>query len=667
MDEPIVFSKINLGGSGSSDNLEKKDADQNNNLQDAPSKEEKNNLKKSHKKRTLFIVLFAVFILFSIKFALLFNVYLKAKKFYEGLSLLRVSLVEKDLDKINSSLNSSQKQFNDLKNSYSLISWMRFFPFLGSYVSDFGHLINAGDYTFQVANEGIEVLGPHLDLLGFKGSSLVKSGATSDKIAFITEALPEVLPKIDPIVSKLSLIRKEINQINSNRYPVSVGNKQVRSRIENLLKDASDVISVVETSEPLIQKLPYILGIDSPRSYLLLFQNDKELRPTGGFMTAYAVMKVDKATFEPVSSNDIYNLDSKYKPSIPAPDPLIKYLKGPYVLSKNFRLRDLNWSADFEDSMNIFVPEIEKTGIDSFDAIIAVDTQFLVSLLDVIGEIQVPGYGAFSNKIVPQCNCPQVIYELESFADVEGPIVWDQSGNGKIIYAPPNWLNRKKIIGPLMNSIAAYSLGQPSEKLPELFNVFLNSLEQKHILVYFKEEDVQKAARDFKITGNILDFDGDYLYINDANLGGRKSNLYVTQEVSQEVFIGKDGYIEKHLLITYKNPEKHDGWLNSVLPNWVRIYIPKGSQIISVNGIQDFKNTYDEAGKSVVAGFFELRPQGIAKVEVKYRLPFKADGKKYQIFIQKQPGKDSPLYTISFGKKTEEIYLKKDTLLTFDR
>jgi len=104
----------------------------------------------------------------------------------------------------------------------------------------------------------------------------------------------------------------------------------------------------------------------------------------------------------------------------------------------------MNWNPDFSESMKTFVTEIDKVGIRGVDGVISVDTQVLVNLLEVIGEIQVPGFGAFSNKIVSECNCSQVIYELESFADVEGPVVWDPAGTGKIIYAPANYENRKK-------------------------------------------------------------------------------------------------------------------------------------------------------------------------------------------------------------------------------
>jgi len=304
------------------------------------------------------------------------------------------------------------------------------------------------------------------------------------------------------------------------------------------------------------------------------------------------------------------------------------------------------------------LPEAEKVGIGNIDGVIAVDTQVLVYLLDVLGQIGVPGFGNFSTKIEPRCNCPQVIYELESFADTEGPIVWDPAGTGKIIYAPPNYDNRKKIIGPLMNSILANALGQPKDKLPKLFEAGFKSLLEKHILFYLNDAKAQAGVEAFGIAGRIKDYDGDYLQINDANLGGRKSNLYVTQEVSQKIEISK-GELIKTLTITYKNPEKQDGWLNSVLPNWVRVYVPKGSKLVGSEGLEDKAQPYEDLNKTVFAGFFKLRPEGVSKISFTYKLPFKP-GKSLKLLIQKQPGTNTPLYLIEFPKMNEEFFLKTD-------
>src|SRR4030043_1383991 len=313
--------------------------------------------------------------------------------------------------------------------------------------------------------------------------------------------------------------------------------------------------------------------------------------------------------------------------------------------------------------MDLFTQEAEIVGVKDIDGIIAVDTQLLVYLLDAIGPIGVPGFGNFSTKQIPECNCPQVIYELESFADVEGPIVWDPV-SGKIIYKPPNSDNRKKIIGPLMNSIMSNALGQPKEKIPALFEAGFKSMMEKHVFFFFFDQDTQQGVESFGIGGNITQTNNDYLYINDANLGGRKSNLYVTQEVSEEIKIAKDGSVEKTITISSKNPQKQDGWLNSVLPDWVRIYGPKGSELISADGFEDKADPYEDLGKTVFAGFFNIRPQGVAQVTLKYKLPIKmAD--EYKIMLQKQPGTDKPLYTIKLGKQEEEFYLNKDKELRF--
>jgi len=178
-------------------------------------------------------------------------------------------------------------------------------------------------------------------------------------------------------------------------------------------------------------------------------------------------------------------------------------------------------------------------------------------------------------------------------------------------------------------------------------------------LFYLFDEKIQKAVVSFGIAGTLTEYDGDYLHINDANLGGRKSNLYVTQEVVQELEISKDGSLIKKLTITYKNPEKQDGWLNSILPNYLRIYVPKGSQLLEFTGVEEKEEPYDELGKTVFAGFFNLRPQGVAKIFVKYRLPFKM-AKYYRLYLQKQAGTDAPKYEIIFKNQSQKFFLKKD-------
>lgn len=497
-----------------------------------------------------------------------------------------------------------RKSLAIFKLSYVFVSWTKYVPGISEYSNDLSLFIEAGEIAIDA----------------------------SERIA---------RGEINQAMADLEKINEKISTIKVTKY-----SQEYQIKYALLL----DIFKMIKT-------IPYFTGIDSPRRFMIIFQNDKELRPTGGFMTAYSVIEIKNGRFSPISTEDIYNLDARYSSVIPAPETLVKYLKGPYLISPNLRLRDMNWSPDFEDSMSNLRIALNEIGITNIDGVIAVDTHFLVNILDVLGPVGVPGFGTYSTEINEECKCPQVIHELESFADVEGPVVWDPV-SGQIVYQPKNADNRKKIIGPLINSILASAIAVPREKYPLLIFAFFKSLREKHILFYLTDVEHQKLFSSLGLSGKIKDYDGDYLHINDANLGGRKSNLYVTQEVNQEIEV-ENGEIIKTLTLTYKNLMKHDGWLNSVLPNWVRVYVPKGSELLTVAGLEDKIEPYEDLGKTVFAGYFQLRPEGIAKVSFKYKLPFKTNN-PYRLLIQKQPGTDAPLYTILIGRRIQEFNLRTD-------
>lgn len=608
------------------------------------------------------IIVLSLFAFLVITGLLSWGVYKNAIEVKSQAQRLKASLSQKDLNITSSELTKIKEDLGKLEKSYSRLAYTKVIPIVGSFYRDGEHLINASFYGVDSGEILLDSVKPYADIIGFKGTGnedirVVRTA--QDKIDFLIKTMPEIVPKIDGLSGKINQMNEEIDKIDPNRYPKTVRGIAVRDNLVRGKELLGTIAGLIADGKPLLENTDYFLGVESPRTYMVIFQNDKELRPTGGFITAYTIARVDKGRFDPISSDDIYDLDNKYTPVIKAPEQFPKYLKGIYIALNRFRLRDMNWSPDFEESMNMFSTEIKKVGVKNIDGIIAVDTQMLVYLLDVIGEVSVPGYGEFSTKIVSECKCPQVIYELESFADNEGAVVWSENEPGKIVFAPENYGERKKIIGPLMNSILSETLGLPDEKMPLLFEAVAKSFTEKHALFYLFDEEAESAVKAFGIAGEIKDYpNGDYLYINDANLGGRKSNLYVTQEITQEVN-KKDGYIENDLTITYKNPEKQDGWLNSVLPNWIRIYVPKGSEVLENDGFGEFITPYDEFGKTVFAGFVSVRPQGVSKVSIKYKVPLKLD-REYKLYIQKQPGKDAPLYNISFGKVSEEFSLKTD-------
>ncbi|MBI2268266.1 MAG: DUF4012 domain-containing protein [Candidatus Blackburnbacteria bacterium] len=584
-----------------------------------------------------------------------------AKKVISSGRELQSAFQAQDLDQIDAALKKTKGDLESFDKSVNILAWMKVVPFAGGYWSDLKHLTTGSKAGIEAGEIVLKTIEPYADILGFAGGKQAADGSQTaeDRINFIVETVDQIIPQIDSISEKTQIMAGEFGKIDPNRYPQYFRGKEIQGTVRKAIEAVDRVNELATDGKPVLKQLPYLLGIGQEREYLFLWQNDKELRPTGGFITAYSIVKVKDGKIEPVASNDIYNLDNQFKSKLPAPEPIKKYLP----LVNYWNLRDMNLSPDFKVSMDTFSENynsIKKAA--PYDGIISVDSYLLVDLLKVMGWIGVPGFGNFSAENDSRCNCPVVIYELESYADVAGPIVWDDI-SGKIVYKPPHADNRKAILGPLMNTLVANAMGQPKEKIPSLFEAGWNALMQKHVMFYFKDSEVQRALETFNLAGRVKDYEGDYLHINDTNFAGAKSNMYVEEEADLSVEVGKDGTTNM-LTIKYKNPQKADGWLNGPYRDWFRVYVPKGSILVDSSGSEVPVSASEDLGKTVFEGFFTLRPMGVVEVKLQYKTPIKKNG-DYKLLVQKQPGTGGNLYKVQVGRKSEEFKLVTDRELKF--
>lgn len=601
----------------------------------------------------IFLVFFLILPLLSIR--------ISAQKLSASTKELEAAASSQNLTQTKAALNKTKANIATLDGDLNKLGWTRVIPGLGAYWSDAKHLTVGGKAGLEAGALIVEAVEPYSDLLGLNGGKQAEDGTKTaeDRINFIVDTIEGVIPKMDTIAQKTSVMSSELSKIDPDRYPQYFQGKPVREKIRMAIDGAQKAHELLSDGKPVLQQLPYLLGTKQQRTYLILWQNDKELRPTGGFITAYSIVKVNKGKFEPVSSDDIYHLDNQFKSKIPAPDPIKKYL----ALVPYWNLRDMNLSPDFKTSMDMFYQNYSTIkNAAPIDGIISVDTYPLVGLLKVMGQLGVSGFGNFSAEEEPKCNCPNVIYQLESYADVAGPIVWDDI-SGKIVYKPPHADNRKAFLGPLMNTLIANALGQPKEKLAGLFEVGWDSIMQKHVLFYMKDPAVQSAVESFNLAGRVNETKEDYLHINDSNFAGAKSNLYVKQEVSLDIASTKDGSTNS-LVIKYKNPQKYDGWLNGPYRDWFRVYVPKGATLVDSTGSDVPVTTSEDLGKTVFEGFFTLRPLGVTEIHIKYKTPVKQKD-RYKLLIQKQPGTEGAQYTVSVNKQKQEFKLSTDKEISF--
>ncbi len=577
------------------------------------------------------------------------NTLVSAKEAYKEALKIKDGYQNQDLEAMGQSLIQTKEKLNTAQGRFNYLKWSRFIPFLGRYWDDGDHLLKAGMTGLEVAEIALEAIKPYADLLGFDGGEGFAGQTAEERVVFVVQTLEKISPQLEEISEKANYLYSEVEAINPQRYPESFRGLAVRENIIGLQEMVGQLTEAVSSAKPALAIIPRLLGEPEEKHYFLLFQNDGELRPTGGFMTAYAILNVHHGKITPLKSEDIYTLDARFNKRLPAPDPIKKYLPLVYY----WNLRDMNLSPDFKVSMDTFSQYYKEVEI---DGIIAIDTTLPVELLKILGPVGVSGWGTFSAEEEPRCNCPQVVYELERL--ITKPV-------GTVREA------RKAVLGPLMHSILLNVMGSPRKMWPEFFNVAVEAIKEKHVMLYFFDEEGQKAAEDFNAAGRIKEYDGDYLHINDCNFAGAKSNMFIKENVEQKIEVDNDGTVTKTLTIDYKNPEpasdcnleKGDLCLNGPYRNWFRVYVPQGSELIESSGSEVEMEIYDDLGKTVFEGFFgdkhPLRPLGSAKVVLKYKLPFKI-GDEYRLFIQKQPGTYGYQYSLEFEDQIEEFELMTD-------
>ncbi|MCF7795222.1 DUF4012 domain-containing protein [Patescibacteria group bacterium] len=445
------------------------------------------------------------------------------------------------------------------------------------------------------------------------------------------------------------------------------------------IKHVSKILSEgLNESVVLAETLKPFLGIDSDKRYLFIFQNNNEIRASGGFMGSYALVDFSKGKIKnlEVPKGGTYDTEVGFSLNIESPEPL-------WLVSPRWYFWDSNWWPDWKKSAKNISWFYEKSDGPTVDGVISFTPSVIEDLLKILGPIDMTDeYG--------------VIITHENFWETVQPIVEKKTvlkttEEGKTIREKNT--EPKKIIGDMMNTLLNELPNDMSaEVLIEMIASIENNLQEKDILLYFNDDKMQSQAEDNSWAGRIKDSQYDYLSIINTNIAGQKTDRTIKQDVVHYSEINKDGSIINTVKIVRSHQgvkrEKFTGVRNV---NWMRVYIPKGSTLISTSGfkvpdneffsypadyakkldileaereaeIDQISNTkiYHELGKTVFANWTMIDPGESVEIILKYKLPFNFNNIKpeyswfdkvkhqvlgessdlipYSLLVQKQPG-----------------------------
>ncbi len=397
-----------------------------------------------------------------------------------------------------------------------------------------------------------------------------------------------------------------------------------------------------------------VLGKSKAKRYLILFQNNTELRPAGGFPGSYALIGFNRGFLREFQVDDIYNIDGQARKNIVPPMEL-------QHITPTWGMRDANWFVNFPDSAKkVMQMYTENNGGPEVDGVITITPAVIVKILEVLGPIELPQY----NLVLDQYNFLAEIQEEVEYGE--------------------NRKQPKQVLVDFTPKFIEKLSQQDQEQWFAIVKILLEGTEQKHILAYFQDPDLQKVAEANGFAGAVKKAENsDYLLITHSNVKGAKTDAVIDNRYALNASLNDDGLIEHKLTITrtHQGGKSDYGFYNRQSYDYIRVLVPKGATLLDIRGQsqanfsplirnyssgdyvydEDLKKyesgvtnpeagvkQFEEADKTTFGFWLFLRPGETKAVTLKYVTPLKFTAGEYLLMVQKQPGTPADDLTFSF-------------------
>ncbi len=439
-----------------------------------------------------------------------------------------------------------------------------------------------------------------------------KKGKTKQEKAFLEVRLAKLKENIDDIKNNLVFLDQKLADL-----PFGIAGSYRKDLVKS-----TELVTKVDDILPYMDRL---LSKGKESKYLLLFANNMELRPGGGFIGSFGVLTMNDLTLENIQVYDVYDADGQLLIHVAPPDPIRKYLNQPHWF-----LRDSAFSPDFFDNYNqakYFLDQEIKLG--GFSGGILITTTAIQNLLDVYQTIYLSDFNEQINK-------DNFYLKAQFYAE-------------KDFF--PGSIQKKSFLGSVANQII---INVDSVSPLKLFQQVKKSLDEKQIAILVDDPEIQHVFDTLYWSGKTIspkcavqntNCIVDYVFPIDANLGVNKANFFVSRLITQRVDIDENGNITSNLLVKLKNDSPNDVFPGGTYRNYFQVLLPKGSQIQSFKQDGAPVSGFDEGEVEfkTVGFFLQLPPKQSTEIQVTYQPPgiIKKGKNIYQLIFQKQIGSNN--------------------------
>jgi len=414
----------------------------------------------------------------------------------------------------------------------------------------------------------------------------------------------------------------------------AVGSLNIFQKVSKLLPIAPDTKKEIEVVNTLVSELAK--QDDRVRVFLLLLQNTDELRPGGGFLGQYAIIKTKNGEVVSTFLEDANLLDQRIETKVTPPYPFLRKLQ-----LKKWKFRDSNFSPDFPTNAEKAQYFYSLSGgREKFDAVIGVNSRVFNNILEITGPIKIPG----DSFTYTSADGAYKLEERVERAYLGEDVPAELKQNRKAIM--------KKLAAEIMTRVATVG------NIPKLAEFTQNELRNRDIMLYFTDPNLQALVESVHWDGSVAtDWAGDYLMLVDANMGALKTDYYMRRKLDYTVdFTGEKP--TGTLVYTYSNTAPRGDWRTSDYHTYLRALVPKGSVMLERKWINAVI-TREEFDKTYFGGFVDVEiGQKDVATTLKYELPPTVTEENYKLLIQKQSG---------VGTIPVSVHIKTKDGKTFDQ
>lgn len=483
---------------------------------------------------------------------------------------------------------------------------LSYIPVLGAVYKEASYLSEVGEVVADLSVSGIPLAEDGRQILG---------GILGSEIYDVKNPSVRISSGLNYIYQELSFFQiKTQNSADTGGYSA----KQILRFV-----DFDKLRTLFQEGSVLAINLPSILGQDINKNYLVLFENNMELRPTGGFIGSYGVANFGGGKLNGLDINDIYSADGQLKGHVEPPLPIKSYLG-----EANWWFRDSNWSPDFPTSAERAEWFLSKEVDREVDGVIAVDLQPIKDILNYTGPIFLPDY----NLTITSDNLYEKTQEEAQANTFAGS------------------RQKASFLTALSRTLITEIAKMNSKNKILVLRALYENLVGRHIQVYLHDQLLADALNKLNWDGKIQTYScGDDCYSDffgdvEANVGVNKANYFVKRKIDFNVNIDSQK-ITRYLTINLTNVANPSLGPSGIYKNYMRIMIPSEANLVGVKSVVGQSETNllpeitQEKGRQEVGVYFEVTPGLSEDVVFEWQNPLPpASVGNYGLFVRKQAG-----------------------------